>query len=132
MPILNDHFEYSIAAHWLPAIFNDDFSGLSDIEEKQFSAFMATAGNIGFNNLRDATWSMADDNEEAHFSRCDISGLHSDCYSMRLYFTNPSRPAQAFPVTALNHETGEEHIFYGLSELIDYLNERDDIHTFTA
>jgi hypothetical protein len=37
-----------------------------------------------------------------------------------------------FPVTAHNHETGETHVFFTLQEFIDYLNEQDDWHTFTA
>jgi hypothetical protein len=132
MTILNDHFEYTIAAHWLAPIFNSDFSGLSDEEEKQFLDFLDTAGNIGFSNLCDATWSMPDDTEETHFSRCEITGLHSDCYTLRLYFTNGNRAAPAFPVTAINHDSGEKHIFYDLQDFIEYLNERDENHSFTT
>jgi hypothetical protein len=132
MTTLNDYFTYTIAAHWLAPIFNSDFSGLSDEEEKQFFDFLETAGNVGFGNLRDATWSMADENEEPHFSRCEISGLHSDCYTMRLYFTNGNRATPDFPVTAHNHETNETNVFYSLQEFIDYLNERDDWHTYST
>lgn len=132
MTILNDYFTYTIAAHWIAPIFNADFSGLSDEEEKQFSTFMDNAGNIGFNNLQDATWSMPDPSEEAHFSRCEISGLHSDCYTLHLHFTNGNRASPDFPVTAHNHETNKTHVFYSLQDFIDYLNEIDDIHSFTA
>jgi len=131
MTILNDYFNYTIGAHWFSAIFNNDFSSLSDSEEKQFSDFMDKAGNVGFNNLRDATWTMPDPTEDAHFSRCEISGLHSDCYTLRLCFTNPSLAASDFPVLVHNHETGARFYIHTLADFIEYLNETDEFNTYT-
>lgn len=37
-----------------------------------------------------------------------------------------------FPVTAHNHETGETRVFYTLQAFIDYLNDIDNIHSFSA
>ena len=130
MTILNDYFNYKISEHFVSAIFNNDFYGLTDEEEKQFSNFMDNAGNVGFNNLQNATWYL-ENNAEPDFARCEITGLHSECYTMRLYFTNGSNSEPYFfPVTAINHDTNEKHNFYTLQDFIDYLNERDENHTF--
>lgn len=86
MPILNDHYEYTIASHWFSAIINDDYTGLSDEEENQLARFLSEA-----NNLPDATWQLPDD--ETHFAICEISGLFSDCHTVKLFFTNETLEA---------------------------------------
>ena len=83
MPILNDHFDYTISEHYLTAIINDDYSGLSDNEANRVNRFLSAA-----NNLPDATWSIPDD-QEPHFAPCEIDGIFSNCLDVKLYFTNP-------------------------------------------
>jgi hypothetical protein len=83
MTILNDHYEYTIAGHYLTAIVNGDYSGLSDEEENDLNRFLSEA-----NNLDNATWDLPED--EPHFAICEICGLHADCYTVKLYFNNPT------------------------------------------
>lgn len=80
MTLLNDHYSYTIAGHYLTAIINDDYTGLSDAESSQIARFLSEA-----NNLPDATWQVEDGH---HFATCEISGLYADCYEVKLYFTN--------------------------------------------
>lgn len=35
---------YSLPAHWAPALFNDDRTGLDDAEERQLDAFVEAEG----------------------------------------------------------------------------------------
>jgi hypothetical protein len=37
---LNDYYEETIAEHWLPALINADYTGLSDPEAADLAAFM--------------------------------------------------------------------------------------------
>jgi len=82
--MLNDYFEYRISKHFLPAIINDDYSGLNDEEINLLNRFLSEA-----NNLDNATWDI-DSDSESHFIDCDITGLFSDCYDVKLHFTNES------------------------------------------
>jgi hypothetical protein len=82
MTILNDYFSYTVAGHYLTAIINDDYTGLSDSDANRVNRFLSEA-----NNLPDATWQVE---EGRHFAICEISGLYADCYEVKLYFTNPS------------------------------------------
>ena len=76
-----DHYEYTIASHFMPAIINDDESGLSDKESKQLDKFMKDLPVKGH-------WSM--DDEESHFATDAITGLKSDCVKAKLMFKNRS------------------------------------------
>jgi hypothetical protein len=78
---LNDYYEETIAAHFLPAIINADYTGLSDPEAAELDAFLMT-----FSALPDLTISTADD--EPSFAVDAVTRLHADCYTVRFYFTN--------------------------------------------
>ena len=81
MQRLNDYYQETIAGHWLSALINADYSGLSDTEAAELDAYMLT-----FSALPDLTISTADD--EPSFTVDAVSGLHADCYTVRFYFTN--------------------------------------------
>lgn len=81
MNCLNDYYEETIAGHYLSALINADYSGLSDDESADLAAFMAA-----YNALPDLTISTDDD--EPSFAVDAVSGLHADCYTVRFYFTN--------------------------------------------
>ena len=81
MQRLNDYYEQTIAGHWLSAMINADYSGLSDDEADDLDAFMRT-----YNRLKDMTIDIID--EEPHFAIDAVSDLHADCYTVRFYFTN--------------------------------------------
>jgi hypothetical protein len=87
MPILNDHYSYKIAEHFLSAIINNDFAGLTADEESQVYRFLSEA-----NNLPDATWTVPDD-QDPNYAICEICDLYADCYEVRLYFTNQTLEA---------------------------------------
>lgn len=81
--MLNDYYEFNIAGHWLSALVNDDFSGLSDSECKEIECFI-------FDNLKQLPdMTVVPMIEEGHgFCVDEVSGLYADCYSVRIYFTN--------------------------------------------
>jgi len=81
MNYLNDYYEETIAGHYLSALINADYSGLSDDEAAELDAYMLT-----YNALPDLTISTDDD--EPSFAVDAVSGLHADCYTVRFYFTN--------------------------------------------
>jgi hypothetical protein len=81
--MLNDYYEFNIAGHWLPALVNDDFSGLSDAEANEVEEFIYPY----IKSLPDLTVAVMFD-DGASFARDAVSDLYADCYTVRLYFTN--------------------------------------------
>jgi hypothetical protein len=81
MPLLNDFYEETIAGHYLSALINNDYSGLSDTEAADLDAYMTH-----YDSLPDMTIGIVDD--EPSFAVDAVSGLHADCYTVRFYFTN--------------------------------------------
>jgi hypothetical protein len=81
MQRLNDYYEETIAGHYLSALINADYTGLSDDEAADLDAYMTH-----YNALPDLTISTDDD--EPSFAVDAVSGLHADCYTVRFYFTN--------------------------------------------
>ena len=72
-----DHYTYHLASHYLPALINGDYTGLTDWEEAELNAWvdsLPVSGNFDVIS------------EESDFKKCDISELHADCYEVRLYF----------------------------------------------
>jgi len=72
-----DHYEYNIAGHWLSAIINSDYTGLTDHEERQLDQFMNNLPVVGH-------WDI-DDSDPA-FSVDEVSGLYADTYKAKLIF----------------------------------------------
>jgi hypothetical protein len=87
--MLNDYYEFNIAGHYLPALINDDFTGLSDNEAKEVDSFIIW----GLKQLPDMTATVVDEEGE-NFCQCEISGLYAQCYTVRFYFTNENIPAE--------------------------------------
>ena len=80
---LNDYYEETIAEHFLPALINADYTGLSDPEAAELDAYMLT-----FAALPDLFITTAHDSEEASFAVDAVTRLHANCYTVRFYFTN--------------------------------------------
>lgn len=78
--MLNDYFNYTISEHLLSAIINDDYSGLDNDEENELNRFLSTA-----NLYKNATWDIPEG--EPNFAQCDITGLHANCFNVKLHFT---------------------------------------------
>jgi hypothetical protein len=73
-----DHYEYRIGIYFAPALINGDYTGLSDDDAAQFNDWLETI------DRRVTHWDMEDKQED--FTRCEVTGLHSDCIRARAYF----------------------------------------------
>jgi Ulp1 family protease len=72
-----DYYEYNIAGHWLSAIIDSDYTGLTDHEERQLDQFMNNLPVIGH-------WDIDDDNPA--FSIDEVSGDYAETYKAKLLF----------------------------------------------
>ena len=65
---------YTIAIHYLPAIINDDWTGLDENEILELTTFLdrETKGNESFH-----AWTVP--NQEPELATCEISGLYGEC-----------------------------------------------------
>ena len=79
--MINDYYEFTLAAHWLPALINADETGLTDDESADLAAFMRP-----YNALENLIIEIVD--QESQFARDEISDLHADCYLTRFHFVN--------------------------------------------
>ena len=86
---LNDYYEETIAEHWLSAMINDDYTGLSEPEAAELDAFLLT-----FCALPDLTISITD--EESSFAVDAVTRLYADCHTVRFYFTNHALTPQQY------------------------------------
>jgi hypothetical protein len=73
-----DYFEYTIGEHFMPAIINDDFTGLDDSEATTLKVWLEN------NDMRASHWVIEDNSE--NYCVCEISGLVNRCVVARLYF----------------------------------------------
>ena len=83
MPAINDYFEYRVSEHFLPAIVNDDYTGLNDEESNLLQQFLTEASK-----LENAIWVI--DEDSSNFIDCDVTGLFSNCHKVKLHFFNSS------------------------------------------
>ena len=60
---MTEILELSLPTHWLTAIFNNDFSGLSDEDEKQYNLFIKDMNKDNFD------WHELDCEQESHFAK---------------------------------------------------------------
>lgn len=72
-----DYFTYTVAAHYVSAIINDDWTGLDDVEVSELEAWMEEVSN------KVQHWEVMDD---AGFSRDEVTGLMADCVTLHGYF----------------------------------------------
>lgn len=79
-----DHFEYRIAEHYLSAMVNGDYSGMTDDEISDYRKFekeaFETAREGGFTV---AHWAPVDDSGE-DWGMCDVTGLLAMRCTVRL------------------------------------------------
>jgi hypothetical protein len=75
-----DYYQYEINAHFASAIINGDYSGLIDSDIKELNLFMR---NLPVDS---GNFDIVDYDGETFFSRCEISGLYSECLNFRVYF----------------------------------------------
>ena len=72
-----DYYTYHISGNFLSPLINGDYSGLNDQDEADLGAWVDSLPVTGHFDVSD---------EEGNFRECDITGMHSDCYEVRLYF----------------------------------------------
>lgn len=70
-------FNFTISCDLAVAIINDDFTGVTDDDERAIEEWYKKQ-NIGWIN-------MVDEPEVLHFTQCDITGLWSDCVDVIAY-----------------------------------------------
>jgi len=75
-----DYYQYEISGHFASAIINGDYSGLTDNEIRELDLFL---NNLPVDN---GHFDLVDYDGEEFFSRCEISGLYSECLDFRLIF----------------------------------------------
>ena len=75
-----DYYQYEISAHFASAIINGDDSGLTNTEISEINRFMDELP------VKNGHFDLVDYDGEGFFSRCEISGLYSECLNFRLYF----------------------------------------------
>lgn len=91
MKIVNDYYDFRISGHFLSAIINGDYSGLTDTECIQLDSFIDD-----YSLLKNSIWDVdTAEDQDSHFAECDITGLYSDCYSVKLHFLNQNEEITA-------------------------------------
>ena len=73
-----DYYDYTIGQHFLTAIINDDYTGLDDEEHALLNSWLED------NEMRASHWTT--DGESSDLSRCEITGMLSNCITTRQYF----------------------------------------------
>lgn len=80
-----DYFEYTVGEHFIPSMFNNDETGLTDCESRQLTDWeMSALEGVPFPHH----WAIAD-NSSNEFGRCDITGLMGATVTLRLMFKCP-------------------------------------------
>jgi hypothetical protein len=73
-----NHYEYTLAEHWLSALINNDYTGLSDKECKELDSWLDSLPIFGH-------WDIVDNSED--FKIDDISGLYGKTHTCKLYYS---------------------------------------------
>lgn len=79
-----DHYEFKIAGHFLPALFNDDWTGLDAKDDWKLSSWVAcvqdSARNAGFTV---GHWSHEGE-ESDDWGTCSVTGLFTMRQTVKL------------------------------------------------
>jgi len=73
---MKEHDERTVAGHWLPAIFNGDYSGLTEEEENSLENWLGSLP---------ANASLAPDMDGPFFAEDEVTGLMADCYTVKVF-----------------------------------------------
>lgn len=71
-----DHFEYTIADHFVPVLINADYTGLEDADDVPFHNWLEST------DRRITHWNVV----TYGYDRCDVTGLFANCALVRGYF----------------------------------------------
>lgn len=79
-----DYYEYRIAEHYLPAMFNADFSGMKDAEISEYESFESKAReNAKAAGFTVGHWAPIDGSGD-DWGTCEITGLGAMRCTVRL------------------------------------------------
>jgi hypothetical protein len=79
-----DYIDYSISKHYLPALFQGDYDGLSDEEVSEVEEFQKNVRSDIQNNGGSSKYhSDVIDEGDDNWGRCEISGKQSECATIR-------------------------------------------------
>jgi hypothetical protein len=68
----------TVAIHYLPAIFNDDYTGLNDEEHEELDKWLDK-------QPKNATFACDDDMMNSFFGKDVVTGLMADCVELQVY-----------------------------------------------
>ena len=69
-----ESYFYTVSSHFLPAMVNDDYSGLSNEESRQLMKFISVLPGKGH-------WSIEE--TESYFGKCEVTNLASDVVNVQ-------------------------------------------------
>ena len=79
-----DHYEYKIASHYLPAMINGDYSGMTSEECSDYRAFEQAA----YKDAREAGFTVGhwahEDGEGGDYGTCAVSNTVADRATVKL------------------------------------------------
>ena len=78
-----EQYTFNMSEHFLSALINDDWSGLSDRDAGLLHAFLSDVWTDYEMYASASHWSVDDD--EPFFTRCEVTGLMSMCVVAGLY-----------------------------------------------
>lgn len=83
---------FIVSTHFLPALINGDYTGLTDSEERQLDTFagcaLAEHTITPSGQVKPHHWAT-DPNEEPHFITCEVTGLKAICETIFLVVPEP-------------------------------------------
>jgi hypothetical protein len=73
--------EYTISKHYLPALINGDYTGLDELDKHEFSGWLRSVQDFA------AHWAVDwEELDNTRYARCEVSGLYSDCSTIKHVF----------------------------------------------
>jgi hypothetical protein len=73
---------YTISAHLLGALINDDYSGLNESEELNLNYFTRD-----LDNTYEQYHFSCNNDEQPFFAKCELLNLGSDCITLEVLYT---------------------------------------------
>lgn len=91
---MNPYYLADICTAYAPYIINGDPSGLEDLEIEDVDSWMREYYDIAKEKNGEAIFTIREEHQDSHITRCDITGMLATCYRMTIFVRLPhnSRP----------------------------------------